>query len=103
VLLPAAYGVAVASLAEGWLRAAEPASRLWLVASVPALLPLVLLGPRALPFLVLALIVGVVADPRSAAGGVLSSRPAVWLGRAGLAGVGIVAMASLVGDVAQIL
>jgi hypothetical protein len=69
VLLPAAYGVAVASLAEGWLRAAEPASRLWLVASVPALLPLVLLGPRALPFLVLALIVGVVADPRSAAGG----------------------------------
>jgi hypothetical protein len=103
VLLPAAYGVAVASLAEGWLRADEPASRLWLVALVPVLLPLVLLGPRALPFLVLALIVGLVADPRSPAGGVLSSRPAVWLGRAGLAGAGIVAMASLVGDVAQIL
>jgi hypothetical protein len=103
VLLPAAYGLAVAALAERWLRAGDPPSNAWLVAIVPAVLPLVLVGPRALPFLVLTLLAVLVADPRSPAGRLVSSRSVVWLGRTVLAAAGIAATAALVADVAEIL
>jgi hypothetical protein len=103
VLLPTTYGLAVATLAERWLREADPTSNAWLVALVPVVLPFALLGPRGLPFLVLILVAAVSADPRSAAGSVLSSRLVVWLGRTILAAGGIAATAALVADVAEIL
>jgi hypothetical protein len=104
VALPAAFGVAVAILVERWLQGTSAAtSPAWLAGLVLAALPLALLGARGAVPLAGALVVVAVLVWRPGADRLSASGPFLWLGRAGLVGVGIVSAAALVSDVAEII
>jgi hypothetical protein len=104
VALPAAFGVVVAILVERWRQGTSAAtSPAWLAGLVLAALPLALLGARGAVPLAGALVVVAVLVWRPGADRLSASGPFLWLGRAGLVGVGIVSAAALVSDVAEII
>jgi len=104
VALPASYGVAVSLLAERFLASDSAFTGPWAwVAGLVLLLPLGLFGPAGVA--VLAVIVAALFLSRSAPqiGLLWTSAALAWIGRAGLAAVAVVAAASLVRDVTEIL
>ena len=104
IALPAAYGVAMSLLAERFLASDSAFTGPWAwVAGLVLLLPLGLFGPAGVA--VLAVIVAALFLSRSAPqiGLLWTSAALAWIGRAGLAAVAVVAAASLVRDVTEIL
>jgi hypothetical protein len=104
VALPAAYGVATGFLAERFLRddSAIARSRLSLLVFI-FLIPIALTGVIGLAIVSAIAVAILLARSRPSVSGVLSSAPVIWLGRAALAGVGLVASASLARDVTAVL
>lgn len=103
VALPAAYGVATSLLAERFLRDSSAFQRSRASFGVLVfLLPIALFGPRSLPVLG-AIIVGLVlAHPGPRLRSIASSTTVTWLGRTGLAAIGVAASLELARDVTAV-
>jgi hypothetical protein len=104
VALPAAYGVTVARSAERLLPRASGfgAVRSW-VGSLVVIAVLALTGITGLAIVAAAILTFALARSAPVVTAAWSSRPTTWIGRAGLAGLGVVSAIALVSDVVEIL
>lgn len=105
VVLPGAFGVLVSRLVERWLRdpgAFDRPPSIVAGALLP-LIPFVLLGPRGLALVAVVLLAIVLRMRPAGIGGIVTSRPAAWIARLALAGIGVAAGVVLVSDIAEIL
>lgn len=98
-----AYGVTVSLLTERHL-AREQSFQAWgiyVVAAAVLLTPV--FGPTGIAIALVIIALFAVARFSPRLGSLWRSAPAVWVGRAALAGIGAVALVDLIGDVAEIL
>jgi hypothetical protein len=104
VALPAAYGMAVSRYAERLLSRASGFGPVRAgIGSLPVIAVPTLVGPTGLAVVAGALLVFLLVRSIAGAPAAWSSRPMTWIGRAGLAGLGVVSAIALVSDVVEIL
>jgi hypothetical protein len=104
VALPAAYGVAVSLLTERFLAPASGFGRwaIWM-GGIPALLPLVALGPFGVALLALIALAVLLGRAAPGIGSMWTSPPVGWIGRAALVAIVIMMGSELVRDVIEVL
>jgi hypothetical protein len=104
IVLPAAYGVVVSLLTERFLARDSRFGRwaTWM-GGIPALLPLVALGPFGLALLALIALAVLLGRAAPQVGSLWTSPPVAWIGRAALVAIAIVWSTELVRDVVEVL
>ena len=104
IALPAAYGVMVSLLTERFLAPASGFGQwaIWM-GGIPALLPLVALGPFGLALLALIALAVLLGRAVPQVGSLWTSPPVAWIGRAALVAIAIVWSTKLVRDVVEVL